>query len=111
MIIQENIINFPIYSIRELEETPELCLFFDIETTGLSWKRSHLYLMGAIFFENNQWIKKLWFCQKPAEESEVLKEILTAMKDGTSDSEIEELIEKAKEETTIIAALIEKYFR
>lgn len=46
-----------------------------------------------------------------AKESEVLKEILTAMKDGTSDSEIEELIEKAKEETTIIAALIEKYFR
>ncbi len=74
MIIRQNIIQFPTYSIQPLEETPELCLFFDIETTGLSWKRSHLYLLGAIFFENGQWIKKLWFCQKPSEEAEVLKE-------------------------------------
>ena len=74
MIIHQNNIEFPTYSIQLVEETPELCLFFDIETTGLSWKRSHLYLLGAIFFEENHWVKKLWFCQKPSEESEVLKE-------------------------------------
>ena len=74
MIIRQEIMHFPTYGLSTLEHQPELCLFFDIETTGLSWKRSHLYLLGAIFYENNQWIKKLWFCQKPSEEAEVLKE-------------------------------------
>ncbi len=74
MIIQQNIIVFPTYAISSLEETPELCLFFDIETTGLSWKRSHLYLLGVIYFEEGHWIKKLYFCQKPSEELDVLKE-------------------------------------
>ena len=48
------------------------CLFFDIETTGLSWRRSHLYLLGAVFFENDQWVHRQWFCQRPGEEKEVL---------------------------------------
>ena len=26
-------------------------VFFDIETTGLSWRTSHLYLIGALFFD------------------------------------------------------------
>ena len=33
MIIHQNNIEFPTYSIQLVEETPELCLFFDIETT------------------------------------------------------------------------------
>ena len=74
MIVRQENVQFSTYSMPFLKNTPELCLFFDIETTGLSWKRSHLYLLGVVFFENGQWIKKLWFCQKPSEEIEVLKE-------------------------------------
>ncbi len=54
--------------------TPKDCLFFDIETTGLSWRRSHLYLLGAIFYEDSGWILRQWFCQKPGEEAAVLKD-------------------------------------
>ncbi len=74
MIIRQETITFSTYSIEKVEKTPELCLFFDIETTGLSWKRSHLYLLGVIFYDNERWIKKLFFCQKPSEELDVLKE-------------------------------------
>lgn len=52
--------------------SPHQCLFFDIETTGLSWRRSHLYLLGAVLFENHQWVHRQWFCQRPGEEKEVL---------------------------------------
>ena len=60
--------------ILEAESIPaEDCLFFDIETTGLSWRQSHLYLLGIVLFENDQWIMKQWFCQRPSEEKEVLE--------------------------------------
>lgn len=59
---------FPDYILTQEEFSPENCLFFDIETTGLSWKTSHLYLLGAVFYENGTWIHRQWFCQKPGEE-------------------------------------------
>ena len=62
----------PDYILTQEEFSPESCLFFDIETTGLSWKTSHLYLLGAVFYENEIWIHRQWFCQKPGEEKEVL---------------------------------------
>lgn len=74
MIIRQDQIDFPAHAADFPENSPELCLFFDIETTGLSWKRSHLYMLGVIFYENAHWYKKLWFCQKPSEESDVLRE-------------------------------------
>ena len=46
----------PDYILTQEEFSPENCLFFDIETTGLSWKTSHLYLLGAVFYENEIWI-------------------------------------------------------
>lgn len=49
-------------------------VFFDIETTGLSWRNSHLYLLGAVFFDGCQWILQQWFCQRPSEEKTVLEE-------------------------------------
>lgn len=62
----------PDYILTQEEFSPENCLFFDIETTGLSWKTSHLYLLGAVFYENGTWIHRQWFCQKPIEEKDVL---------------------------------------
>ena len=59
---------------REWFPDPDGTVFFDIETTGLSWRNSHLYLLGAVFSDGGQWFLKQWFCQRPSEEATVLKE-------------------------------------
>ncbi len=45
---------------------PDSSLFFDIETTGLDHRRSHLYLLGMIFQENGSWKLVQLFAEKPA---------------------------------------------
>lgn len=52
-------------------------LFFDIETTGLYWKRSHLYLIGAACLEGDTLHLTQYLAQKPAEEEEILQEFYT----------------------------------
>lgn len=49
-------------------------VFFDIETTGLSWRTSHLYLIGTLFFDQtaNAFILRQWFLDRPAEEKDLL---------------------------------------
>lgn len=74
MIINEFPAVVPESILKSEHLIPQNCLFFDIETTGLSWRRSHLYLLGAVFFNGSQWIHRQWFCQKPGEEKEVLIE-------------------------------------
>ncbi len=49
-------------------------LFFDIETTGLSWQRSHISLIGAAYRQGHQWLLRQWFLQKPSQEKELLVE-------------------------------------
>ncbi len=55
-----------------LDLIPEHSLFFDIETTGLSHRASHLYMIGALFRETEEIQLIQWFLQKPSEEKEVL---------------------------------------
>lgn len=49
-------------------------VFFDIETTGLNWRNSHLYLIGAAVYhpetENFEIIQ--WFADEPAGETDLL---------------------------------------
>ena len=49
MLLKDYPVVLPDYILTLEELSPENCLFFDIETTGLSWKTSHLYLLGADF--------------------------------------------------------------
>lgn len=74
MIINNIPASVPDDFLNDEQISPGQCIFFDIETTGLSWRRSHLYLLGAVFFENGRWIHRQWFCQKPGEEKEVLEQ-------------------------------------
>ena len=48
--------------------------FFDIETTGLSWRTSHLYLIGALFFDPaaDTFTLRQWFLDRPTEEKRCL---------------------------------------
>lgn len=72
MIKNSFIVTFDNTFLSEEHLKKEDCLFFDIETTGLSWRRSHMYLLGAVYWETDHWILTQWFCQKPSEEEEVL---------------------------------------
>lgn len=65
---------------REWFPDPEGTVFFDIETTGLSWRKSHLYLLGAAYSDNGQWMIRQWFCQRPSEEEIVLEEFKKLLK-------------------------------
>ena len=49
-------------------------VFFDIETTGLSWRTSHLYLIGALFFDPaaDTFTLRQWFLDRPTEEKACL---------------------------------------
>lgn len=72
MILHETILDLQLEELKYLGIKPEECLFFDIETTGLSWKTSYLYLLGIVYFENSHWKKILWFSQRPSDEKEIL---------------------------------------
>lgn len=81
MIIRDFSATVPFQLLETFQVSWETCLFFDIETTGLSWKRSHLYLLGAVFYDGSAWILRQWFCQKPAEEKEVLVDFARLLKE------------------------------
>lgn len=48
-------------------------LFFDIETTGLSARTSHLYLIGCLYTDGHAFHLSQWFAESPSEEKEVLQ--------------------------------------
>lgn len=61
---------------------PENPLFFDIETTGLSWKNSMVFLIGFLKMdsEKNKWILEQWFLEDPSEEKELLEKFSDVLK-------------------------------
>ena len=52
----------------------ENSVLFDIETTGLSHRSSHLYLIGAVSCRSRQWTLRQWFMEKPTEEAALLQQ-------------------------------------
>ena len=48
-------------------------VLLDIETTGLSRRMSHLYMIGVIFHAPAGWTLRQWLPEKPAEEKEALE--------------------------------------
>lgn len=77
MVIQKELILPDNVCPADTPEQFEHSIFFDIETTGLSWRTSHLYLIGAAFIEKGHWILRQWFLQKPHEEKELLEQFST----------------------------------
>lgn len=51
-------------------------LFFDIETTGLNHRRSHLYLLGAMWLSGDSFCLRQWFAEKPGDENAILQDFL-----------------------------------
>ncbi|MEE1113814.1 MAG: ribonuclease H-like domain-containing protein [Eubacterium sp.] len=61
-------------------------VLFDIETTGLSAARSHLYLIGAIFEKNGIPVLRQWFLDRPSGEKEMLESFFTFLEELLSHS-------------------------
>lgn len=59
-------------------------LYIDIETTGLNRRRSHLYLLGAMYIQNDQTCLRQWFAEKPSDEETILRDFFSFCKDFTS---------------------------
>lgn len=84
MIIIEKKADALFLSIEKINELAALCeinepfrpLFYDIETTGLSRKTSFLYLIGTICYQNDTWMLRQWFAEKPEEEVLLLQNFL-----------------------------------
>lgn len=65
-------LEYPINQTTPLEDF----LFVDIETTGLSTSNSTLYLIGVIYYEENNFHLLQWFAETPEEEQEILQAFL-----------------------------------
>ena len=58
-------------------DSAEKILFFDLETTGLSWRTSHLVLIGWICLESGRWKLTQIFLESPLEERQAICEFLS----------------------------------
>lgn len=67
-------LNKNICSVRDL-------IFFDIETTGFSAKNSMCYLIGAVYFKNEQPVYTQWFADTPDSEPELLTAFFNFLND------------------------------
>lgn len=67
-----------------LPEIPaEKILFFDLETTGLSWRTSHLVLIGWFCMNGKRWELTQVFLESPLEERQVICEFLSLIFDDS----------------------------
>lgn len=57
--------------------TPEECLFFDIETTGLSSASASVFLIGILSYSGTEWTLTQWMSQNPQEECMLLQTFLS----------------------------------
>ena len=75
MIIREEIISYTTLPCPDDSRLRD-AVFYDIETTGLGWRSSHVYLIGALFFSEEGWILRQWFLDRPFAEKEMLQSFL-----------------------------------
>lgn len=63
----------------------ENLLFFDIETTGLSWKNSMVFLIGFLKKDSggDGWLLEQWFLDDPSGEKEMLEKFSAVMEKET----------------------------
>ena len=62
-------------SSTELKLSEFTPVFYDIETTGLSRYSTFVYLIGAVKWEQNQWILTQWLGESPEEEALIIQPI------------------------------------
>ena len=73
--------SFPISSLLLTEDMLKQSVFFDIETTGLHWKSSHLCIIGMVYHDNGQWKMTQIFLESPLDEQEALAYFMDILRD------------------------------
>lgn len=71
MLIKDTL---PLEDFKSREYIPENTLFFDIETTGLSWHTSHLTVIGCAYRQGDMVEFCQYFAERPDCEEELLKD-------------------------------------
>ena len=64
----KNTLTYPIYQPYKIDEV----IFFDIETTGLSAKTSLVYLIGCMYYQEENWHLLQWLISDPNNEKDLL---------------------------------------
>ena len=82
MIIKNDFLNNTNIKCADIS-SPDSILFFDIETTGLSAKRSICYLIGCVYCEADRWQYIQWFANSPSEEVAVISAFADFCKNHT----------------------------
>ena len=73
MLVNEMLLEHePGYDFNRLAPRARI-IFFDIETTGLSYKNAQIYLIGAVYFEDGRWRLKQFFAEDRYEEPRLLE--------------------------------------
>lgn len=72
-----------ILSSSEIELSEFFPVFYDIETTGLSRYSTFVYLIGAVRWEDDQWLLTQWLGESPEEESLIICEFTRYLKGAT----------------------------
>ncbi len=72
-------IPYPVEQIAPLNNI----LFFDIETTGFTAKRSSIYLIGCAFFDGTSFRLIQWFAEKYSEEQKIIEAFFNMSKNYT----------------------------
>ncbi len=72
-------ISYPIEKIAPLKKI----LFFDIETTGFTAKRSAIYLIGCAFYDGLSFRLTQWFAEKYEEEQKIIEAFFQLAKNYT----------------------------
>ena len=74
--------DYPIENLSKEEEiTPSDVLFLDIETTGLTAKNSNLFLIGCIYYKDDEWHTVQWLAENYEEELQVLTSFFEFLKE------------------------------
>lgn len=75
----------PKYPIENLsldgDISPSDVLFLDIETTGFTARNSNLFLVGCVYYKNEEWHAIQWLAEKYEEELQVLTAFFSFLKD------------------------------
>ena len=73
--------NIP-YSLEQIAPLQNI-LFFDIETTGFTAKRSYIYLIGCAFYDGSSFRLNQWFAENYQEEEKIIKAFFQTAKNYT----------------------------
>lgn len=65
-------IDYVIDTIECFNESPESCLFFDIETTGFAARYTNVYLIGCIYYKDSTWVTTQWFADSVEDEATII---------------------------------------